>query len=387
MTKFDVLKDLLTVTQNVDPGIGLPNAVYLNDDIFSLEQKLVFSDTWSCIGFEKDVPNKGDLFPVIFLNQPLLIVRGNKGDISVFHNVCSHRGMILVDEAVNSKGLIRCPYHSWCYDLNGALKKTPFVGGTGKHNHPNLDPSLYGLRSVRSVTSFGLIFVNLSGSAEPFVNFHSQFLQRWSEYDHVPLIHGGPESSLQFTLNANWKLAVENYCEAYHLPWIHPGLNRYSRIEDHYNITEWGKFSGQGSTVYSPCFDDVRTQTFPSLCGLSKKWDTGAEYIALYPNLLLGAHRDHFFAILISPDGPHRCHERVEIFYFDAESVSNDFQELRIQNANNWRSIFLEDTVVIEGMQKGRFSSGFEGGVFSPVLDVSTRCFHKWIAECLLSDK
>lgn len=372
--------DLKTVMETGEPGVGLPNAAYVDDTLFTLEQKTVFADTWSCVGFEKDVPEDGDVYPLTFLGQPLVIARGTDGEVKVFHNICSHRGMILVEEPGNSKGLIRCPYHSWCYDLKGGLKRTPYVGGPDKDEHPDFDSSRHGLKEVRSATCFGLVFVNLSGDAPAFEDVHAHFLERWKEFANAPLIHGGTESTLLFTLEANWKLAVENYCEAYHLPWVHPGLNSYSRIEDHYNINEWGLYSGQGSTVYAPNLVGSGDLKFPDLPGLSDKWDTGAEYIALYPNVLVGVHKDHYYAILIMPDGPHRCHERVEIFYFDPACAGFDYEELRAANGRAWQSVFLEDVGVVEGMHRGRFSSGFGGGVFSPVLDTPTRCFHQWVA-------
>ena len=83
------------------------------------------------------------------------------------------------------------------------------------------------------------------------------------------LRHGGPDSALQFDLQCNWKLAVENFCDAYHLPWVHPGLNAYSRIEDHYNIELDGRFAGQGTRVYAPqpAEDGSRFPSFPNLSG------------------------------------------------------------------------------------------------------------------------
>ena len=55
-----------------------------------------------------------------------------------------------------------------------------------------------------------------------------------------------------YTPELNWKLAVENYLESYHLPWIHPGLNSYSKLEDHENIVEYGHYAGQISNKYVP---------------------------------------------------------------------------------------------------------------------------------------
>jgi len=379
-------EDVRAVMAPGEPGHGLPNPAYVDEAVFALERQAVFAATWSCLGFEKDVSNAGDVFPVSFLDQPLVMVRGNDGEVRVFHNVCSHRGMILVEEPGNTRGLMRCPYHSWCYDLQGDLKRTPYIGGPDQDDHPCFDRSDHGLRAVRSATSFGLVFVNLSGNAPDFEDVHAGFLARWAEFKDAPLIHGGADSTLKFSLETNWKLAVENYCESYHLPWVHPGLNSYSKIEDHYNINEWGQFSGQGTTVYAPTLIAGSNRAFPELPGLSDMWNTGAEYLALYPNVLLGVHKDHAFAILITPDGPHRCHERVEIFYYDEACAGQDYADLREANATVWQQVFAEDVGVVEGMQRGRASSGFGGGVFSPVLDTPTRCFHMWVADRYLAE-
>ena len=68
--------------------------------------------------------------------------------------------------------------------------------------------------------------------AAPFAVHFADLLERWAEFD-VPVYHGGADSRFQLDLKSNWKLIIENYCESYHLPWVHPGLNSYSRLEDH----------------------------------------------------------------------------------------------------------------------------------------------------------
>lgn len=55
----------------------------------------------------------------------------------------------------------------------------------------------------------------------------------WAAYD-FGLLRRGVEVKYEF--EANWKLAVENFSENYHLPGVHPELNRTSRMEDHYNF-------------------------------------------------------------------------------------------------------------------------------------------------------
>ncbi len=172
---------------------------------------------------------------------------------------------------------------------------------------------------------------------------------------------------------------MENYCESYHLPWVHPGLNSYSRLEDHYNIVEPGAFSGQGSVVYNPQLD--ATRKFANFGGLSDKWNTGAEYVALYPNVLLGVHRDHTFAIMLDPQSHDHTIERIEIFYTSEAMCGPDMADLREKNAKMWKDVFIEDIFVVEGMQKGRSASLYDGGKFSPVMDPPTHCFHGWVAR------
>ena len=117
---------------------GLPNRCYTDSAHFGRETALLFDRGWTCVGFGKDVPEPGDALPIEHLGRPLLALRGKDGAVRVFHNVCSHRGMVLVSEPTRIRSVIRCPYHSWCYGMDGALKATPHVGGPG-HNAPRRD--------------------------------------------------------------------------------------------------------------------------------------------------------------------------------------------------------------------------------------------------------
>ncbi|MGI9419148.1 MAG: aromatic ring-hydroxylating oxygenase subunit alpha [Geminicoccaceae bacterium] len=381
----------------IGEAAGLPNRCYVDPAHFDVEKKRLFDRHWVCIGFGKDIPEPGDALPIDHLGTPLLALRDQGGDIRVFHNVCSHRGMILVDRPTHIRSVIRCPYHSWCYGMDGGLKATPHVGGPGHNAHSAIDRSTLGLRPVRAVVWFDLIFVDLSGEASDFDSFIHPLAKRWSMFDPGELVHAGEHGSFQLDVRCNWKLAVENYCESYHLPWVHPGLNSYSKLEDHDNIVEAGLFSGQGTRVYDPKLSDDGRR-FPDFASLARSlqtvgdiWRTRAEYVALYPNLLLGIHRDHFFAIRLEPCSPERTIEHVEIYVTGArapgKAAADDTADLFAKLGAMWHEVFVEDISVVEGMQRGRASSAFEGGVFSPVMDEATHAFHRWVAENLLGAK
>jgi choline monooxygenase len=231
---------------------GLSNRFYTDTAHFEFERDELFAKTWACVGFGSDVPAPGDLVPVSLLGIPLILLRDRQGRLKVFHNVCSHRGMTLVDRPARCDTVIRCPYHSWAYDLDGALKATPKFGGPDSNNLNGFDRSAHGLREVRSAVWFDTVFVDLSGRASSFDDHMRPLHGRWGMFDETLIRHSGKDSSLKLSVNCNWKLAVENYCESYHLPWVHPGLNSYSRLEDHYNIIQDGAFAGQGSRAYKP---------------------------------------------------------------------------------------------------------------------------------------
>jgi phenylpropionate dioxygenase-like ring-hydroxylating dioxygenase large terminal subunit len=371
---------LADVRRPVGEARGLPNALYVDPAMATLERQRLFFDTWSCIGFAADVPGPGDAVPVNHLGAPLLLLRDHAGALRVFQNVCRHRGMILVQAAQNFAGVIRCPYHSWCYSLEGALRATPHVGGPGINRHAAIEPGATGLVPVRAETFLGCVFVTLSASAPPFADWIAPLAARWADFAGQTL-HAGAGSAFALEVRANWKLAVENYCESYHLPWVHPGLNSYSRLEDHYHIEAPGAFSGQGSLKYQP---DLGEPRFPDFPGLPDRWATLAEYAALYPNLLLGVHRDHVFAMLLEPLAQDRTGERVQLWYAGAEAATGErFAPARARNAALWREVFAEDVFVVEGMQKGRHAPGFDGGRFSPAMDGPTHLFHDWVATRL----
>jgi phenylpropionate dioxygenase-like ring-hydroxylating dioxygenase large terminal subunit len=371
------MTELSPVLAPLSQARGLPNAHYTDPGVFAEERDSVLFASWAGVGFGKDIPNVGDAKPVDFLGMPLLLVRDEDEEIQVYQNTCRHRGMILVEEPQTIRGAIRCPYHSWCYTLKGRLRTTPHVGGPGKNTHEAVDRDELGLFKIRNHVWMDVIFVNVDGQAQDFDKTHADLLERWAEFDR-PLYHGGASSSFQLEVNTNWKLAVENYCESYHLPWVHPGLNSYSRLEDHYHIEAPGKYSGQGTFVYRQLTGE-NDEVFADFEGLSDKWDTGAEYVALYPNVLLGVHRDHVFTLVLQPKDVDRTTEHVSIYYATSSSdVSND---LATRNAAQWKEVFTEDVGVVEGMQRGRRGRFFDGGRFSPAMDGPTHLFHQWIAE------
>ena len=368
------LTDLSRVKEPLSTANGLPNAHYIDPAVFAEERDALLFGQWAGLAVGADVPEAGDAKPMTFMGMPLLLLRDRNDQVRVFQNTCRHRGMILVEEPRKIEGAIRCPYHSWCYSTEGKLVSTPHVGGPGQNTHPDVDRATLGLIEIRSHIWRDVVWVNVDGQAPEFEVAMKPVMERWAEFER-PLYHGGADSKFVLSVKSNWKLAVENYCESYHLPWVHPGLNSYSRLEDHYNIEEYGAYSGQGTLVYRQ-LEGANGAKFADFEGLDAKWDTAAEYLSVYPNVLLGMHRDHAFAIVLVPKGPEETEENIHLYYATPETDA----ELRAKNTEQWKVVFEEDIFVVEGMQRGRHGVNFDGGRFSPAMDGPTHCFHDWVA-------
>ncbi|MEM5527969.1 aromatic ring-hydroxylating dioxygenase subunit alpha [Gammaproteobacteria bacterium AS21] len=376
------------VHKPIEEANGLPNAVYDDPQLFEYERDYVLGRNWAGLLFASELPKNGFAKPIDFMGLPLAVMRNRDGEINVFHNVCSHRGMILLREETEVEGMIRCPYHSWTYDLNGKLKGTPHIGGVGHHKVPGFNCEKHNLRQVRSSIWNDIVFINLSGEAEAFDDFIQPLNERWQSfigdtgYDNLTVAATG--SSMELTIKANWKLAIENYCEAYHLPWVHPSLNSYSPLDQHYNLIVNDDMSGQGSYTYN--LSDVAGTSLPKFTAWPQEKIRQAEYISLYPNILLGLQADHFFSIILMPQKNNQTLEKLQLSYVGAEATGDEYSACRTAVLESWKVVFGEDVFAVEGMQNGRKSPAYQGGVFSPVLDGPTHHFHQWVANQYAKD-
>ena len=372
------------VSKPIAESHGLPNECYISQEYTKIERKKLFEDKWVVVGVASAVPNKGDAKPFKLLDLPIIILRDKKNKIRVFHNVCSHRGYKILQKPCNVKNTIRCPYHSWAYNTDGKLIATPHIGGMNKHFVKDFNKSTSGLKEIRSAVWLDLIIININNNETSFEKYIKPLSDRWSKFwaekDRKLIYHSNDYGYFQLRANCNWKFAIENYCESYHLPWVHPGLNSYSKIEDHYHIQGLpNRFAGQGTTVYNPRFKGK--EKFPCFPNWPKNKAHIAEYVALFPNVMLGIHKDHYYAYWLEPVNHKYTIEHMEIYYVgDKAANSKKFKSLRKQNYKLWKSVQSEDVHIIEGMQEGRNSPSYNGGNFSPIMDNPTHHFHKWVA-------
>ena len=362
-------------------SVGLPGSFFISSEIFEMEKRHFFCNSWICIGLETDVPENGDVCPVTIFDQPLLITRDKDSGVRVFHNVCSHRGTRLIDKPRRC-ATITCPYHAWSYSLDGKLLNTPHVGGENINHCKEINKEKLGLVEVRCAVWAGLIFINLSENNPDFEGFISPLSERWKRID-VSLLEHVKDVGQRPEFNANWKLVVENFVESYHLPCVHKSMNTFNPMGAHYQILGGEAYIGQGVKAHNPT-DGYAGQFKPFPALLKEEYGTG-ESMYLPANLIIICMADFFFANIVMPVSPNLTTERIEMFLIGASANEPQLQYERQQLMDILCRVNDEDIGICEEAQKGRASAAFTGGAFALLQETTTLQFQKLLAQKLLA--
>ncbi|MCU1393717.1 MAG: bphA [Ilumatobacteraceae bacterium] len=362
---------------------GLPGEAFVDERWFSREANDLFRGGWTCIAFDHDVAAVGDVHPVTIAGVPLVVVCDGDA-VRVFHNVCSHRGAMLVDEPQCGLRRLTCPYHRWIYGLDGALQHTHHAGGFRIHVTPEADPAQLGLVEVRSAVWHRFVFVDLSGTAEPFDTFIEPTADRLAPVDFDLLRHDC-EFDGTFQLASNWKTIVENFVESYHVPQVHPALQTFNPMADHYQILGGRAYAGQGGLAYGsaanaqpmpgdelPVMDTLVRQTF------------SYESLWVFPNLILVPVANTTFAILVLPDAAGATTERIAFWFNGDESLSPVHAVGRADVVASILQVNREDIAIVESCQRGRRSPAFVGGVFMTGQEATSMLVQRIIAGRIL---
>ena len=143
------------------------------------------------------------------------------------------------------------------------------------------------------------------------------------------------------------------------------------------------RFAGQGSKKYDQLIKGDKI--FDTFKNWPKDSSKNSEYIALFPNVMIGLHIDHFYAFWLEPISTNKTKEHLVMYYVGDNSANGkEFASMRKENTRFWKDVMSEDIKAIEGMQEGRNSPVYNGGNFSPIMDNPTHQFHKWVANNLI---
>jgi nitrite reductase/ring-hydroxylating ferredoxin subunit len=198
--------------------------VVADPEVFELELSRLFTRAWTIIGHESEVPRPGDYVTRTIGCDPVVIVRQPDGEIGVFLNVCTHRGMQVCRAEVGNATKFRCAYHGWVFGPDGKFQAAPFE----KEMYGDiLDKSSLGLQRARAEQYAGIIFATWDPHAEPL----SQFLGDYTWYLDAVFrrtrdgleVAGAPH---RFVIRSNWKAAAEQFggADGYHGLTLHRSM-------------------------------------------------------------------------------------------------------------------------------------------------------------------
>lgn len=193
--------------------------LYLSPELFALEQRHFFANTWSYLGHTSQVPQVGDYLAVDIAGRPLLMVRQPDGGIRVLHNRCPHKGSPLASDACGNVGkFIRCPYHAWTFKLDGAPLAVPLKAGYEGTALKDCE-SGQAMAACRHVAVYrDFVFVKLGDAGPGFEAYFGEALRSIDNLvDRSPVgrlrVEGGV---LRNIIHCNWKMYLENINDTVH---------------------------------------------------------------------------------------------------------------------------------------------------------------------------
>src|SRR5487761_1425213 len=111
------------------------SSVYTDPAIFEDELDKIFHRGWVYVGHANEIPNRGDFRLKRIGKYPVIMVRGDDGDVRLLLNRCRHRGATVCQTEAGNAPVFRCAYHGWTYRNNGALTGVTYPDGYGDSLH------------------------------------------------------------------------------------------------------------------------------------------------------------------------------------------------------------------------------------------------------------
>jgi choline monooxygenase len=328
----------------------IPADYYTDPSALASEISKVFARSWQLAGRAEQVREKGQFFTTVVAQEPLLIVRGDDGEVRALSNVCRHRaGPVAKGEG--KRPVLQCGYHGWTYALDGSLRNTPEMEGI-----ECFDRESFSLPRFQIDTWNDLLFVKLAPGEPTLREFLGDLASVSFSGFHLA-------ARKEWFVNCNWKVYVDNYLEGYHIPIVHPSLFREIDYPNYRTETR-----GNYSIQYAPLKRPQRI-----------RGGDEAEYFWLFPNLMLNVYPDNFSTNLVVPLAHDRTLTVFEWYFRDPEEAKKEIEETIAFSDE----IQLQDIEICEAVQRGLRSSTYSAGRYSPVRENGVHHFHGLYAAAM----
>lgn len=331
----------------------LPPGRYLDDAFFALERQHLWQRCWLYAGHLDQLPEPGSFFVWQHGSAPIVLIRGDDGDVRAFYNTCRHRGAPVVRTESGQAGTtLVCGYHGWTYDRQGKLRAV-----TERRDWDDFDTSCRGLVPVRCERFGNWLFVNEDVDPEPLVDFLTP-VARFMR--HLPLESLRLVNRRAFDVRCNYKVLADNFLEAYHFQLLHPQTTH--RIFDNRG-TSIHLWRNGHSVMLTPNrhagWVDPGARGMPEMAeATAVERDHNPSY-CLFPNLIVPIAATGMPCIAIWPKTV--CESTMEVLWFAPDWGGGPRAPLWETRIANFDRIVDEDIQLAESMQVSIASPGFTG--------------------------
>lgn len=349
--------------RSADGAYGLAAKYVTCNEVFRREQLLVFQNEWLCVGGVHELSNNSLLVKDIN-GVSIAVSIDQTGTIRCFHNVCRHRGAQLVSDnctvelnnGPNGSDIV-CPYHAWRYGRSGELKTAPNMSEVDDFCKED-----FGLIKVECRVWEGLIWICLS---ETPIDFEARFSGLGKLVDPWKIPSLSLHASIEYQVQANWKLLFQNYNECYHCPTVHPALNRLTPYKNASNDFDQGPILGgpmqlsdnsESITVDGKLADSI-------LAGLNADQSRSVVYYTVFPSIFISLHPDYVLIHRLVPESTSQTSVTCDFLF--AGSTNDANRELRHKAVQFWDETNRQDWNVCELVQKGMANHGYVPGPYS----------------------
>ena len=338
----------------------LPPWCYTSEAFYRREVARIWHKAWNFIGTADRLRDPGDYFAIAFAGVPVIVLRDLAGQLRAFANSCRHRGSALLEGSGNCSRIV-CPYHSWSYDLDGALAGAPEMHKT--HDFAREDNALVPI----ALDSWGgFLFINFDPDASPLANYLGDLPQKVAPYR---LDQMACARRKEYVMECNWKLFVENAKESYHIATVHrQTINKYAsaRSSGYWVEETRGEYCitfAQHENSMALLKGDTGFPLNESLEGRREAGGTTAPLI--YPSTYLACTIDCAWYLELHPLGPSRTRLIHGALFPKDRLARNDFAEVAQNYYKRWDITIEEDIVASERQQRGLDSPLARSGRFS----------------------
>lgn len=338
--------------------------IYASPEIWRLEKQKIFMKEWLLVAREEEIKNAGDYLALRWLDEPFLLVRDKAGTLRAFANVCAHRGVEVAFGKGNTE-VFSCPYHSWTYRLDGKLLGAALVG-----DNTTFDRNNCSLPQIAMGIWGGNVFINFSDSPQPFDEFIGGYKQ---DFDYLQQENCRLSAKLHVDLSCNWKFAVENLLDIYHVKTLHANTfgKHFNATADQIKLGENGRVGYYHKTA--PATPEGKSQ-FGRMPWLDPELDNSfGGTVRMPPNVHMFARIDQVRYIVVWPTGVDTC-QLVCYHLFPEEFFSvPDFEAKAKIYADYQIAVLEEDRLMIDSLQLAMRSKYFKPG---PMVKLETAIHH-----------